>query len=150
MTEFRAPPPPPELDWNPEADETEEEIVTPHINPKMIAVAVGLLLIGICIGALMFSSSPEPAKPQGLTNIVQNPDIITPLRLCGRSISETDPCILYIVNHTRFDKKAQDFFQRAADLTGRTKPTIEIENLTYAKLQIPPGYFAKIKIPPFR
>ena len=150
MTEFRAPPPPPELDWNPDTDENTEEIDAPRINPKMIAVAVGLLLIGVCIGALLFSSKPEPVRPQGLTNIIQNPDITRALPLCGQVVSETDPCILYIVNHTRFDKKAQDFFQSAADLTGRTRPSIEMENTQYAKTTIPPAYFVKIKVPPFR
>ncbi|MBP5343865.1 MAG: hypothetical protein J6Y85_02170 [Alphaproteobacteria bacterium] len=151
MTEFRAPPPPPELDWNPDTDESiEENVIGPHPNPKMIGVAVGLVLIGVCVGALMFSSSPESLPPQGLTNIVDNPEIMEPLPVCGQQRSQTSPCILYVINHTRFDKKAEDFFETARMLMDRNKSHIEIENTSYAKKSIPPGFFAEIKIPALR
>ena len=62
MTEFRAPPPPPALDLE-EDDSTEQEAQpsqpTGSLNPKMIAVAIGLLVIGILMGIMIAGSDGQ-------------------------------------------------------------------------------------------
>jgi len=148
MTEFRAPPPPPDLDWDPDmADSGDGE--APRINPKMIAVAVGLVLIGVLFGVLFFSPSPPPTECRGLTNVILNPDIRREeaLPICGY-VAETQPCVLYILNHKKTDKLAQDFFQEAANLMSRGVWAIEVVNPDYSKMKIPGAHFAVIKIPP--
>ena len=69
--------------------------------------------------------------------------------MCGLA-SETAPCILYIMNHSRYDKIAQDFFADAAKLSQRNTYTVEIENAAYAKTKIPPSFFVQMKIPALR
>ena len=149
MSEFRAPPPPPDLEWDSDTDETLDDGNIGHINQKMVAVAVGLVMIGLLLGFLIFSSKSEPVACHGLTNVIRNPDIKGALPICG-NISETAPCVLYVLNHTRHDKKAQDFFQDAANLLSRNLYPVEIENTMYAKTRIPPAHFAEIKIPELR
>ena len=146
MTEFRAPPPPPDLDWNPDSDSADSEGVTPRINPKMVGVAVGLVLIGIFIGAVAFSSKQQTVVQQGLTNVIPNRDIRNRLPICG-TVEPTRECVLYILNYTQYDKTAQNFFQDAADMLSRNKTVIEMVNPEYSKVRIPRGKFAQIKIP---
>lgn len=156
MTEFRAPPLPPELETNEENVENiklEDLADIKHIDPKILGLAAILLIGGVLLGALFFgsSSSSNTEQPviQGLTNLVKNPDIKEQLAYCGQ-VSETSPCVLYIMNHTRRDRVADDFFEEAAKLTRRNKYTVEIENTGYAKMRIRPSFFAEIKIPALR
>ena len=156
MTEFRAPPLPPELDL--ENDESldpvklEDLADIKHVDPKILGLGGILLIGGILLGALFFGGSgsgPEQPAVQGLTNVVKNPDIKEQLAFCGQ-VPETAACVLYIMNHTRRDRVADDFFEEAAKLTRRNKYTVEIENTGYAKVRIRPSFFAEIRIPAVR
>ena len=114
----------------------------------MSAILGGTLLAGLLLGMIFFggSSSAPPQGPSGLQGVVRNPDIRESLQRCG-IVSETEPCVVYIVNHSRADRYAEYFFEQAVKLTGRQPYLVAIENPQYAKMRIPPGYITQIKIP---
>ena len=111
------------------------------------AVMTGVFLAGILFGAIIFGGS-APQQATGLQGVIQNPDW-NGLPRCG-SVSETSPCAVYFMNHSRNDHQAEDFFAEAVRQTGRQEYLIKIENPHYAKTRIPPGYIAQIRIPPLR
>lgn len=118
-------------------------------NPKTLGiVAICSLLIGILLGAMMFSGSSNPA-PQGLLGVVKNDDIRGKLPRCGRT-DRGQACILYIMNNTRYDKTAETFFEEALRLTEVPIYSISMANPKYAKRRIPAGHFAEIHIPKVR
>lgn len=114
---------------------------------------IGILMMIVCVfglvmGSVLFGGNSTP-QAVGLQGVIQNQDITTKLPRCGR----TDPgqaCVLYIMNHTRYDKIAENFFDDAVRLTEVQKYSIAMVNPKYAKTRIPPGYFAEIKIPNVR
>ena len=113
----------------------------------MSGIFGGILILGMILGGIFFGgSSSAPVQNSGLQGIIKNPDITTRMRRCGTT-DNTSACILYIVNHTRYDRLAESFFDDAVKLTGRQKYLISIENPQYAKMKIPPGYFVEVKIP---
>lgn len=126
--------------------------LSPNIyRTKVMALVLGgTVVLGMILGALFFggSSAPQKQTSQGLTGVVPNPDW-QGLRRCGM-VSETAPCAVYIVNHSRNDRYAEYFFDEAVKLTNRQKYLIAIENPHYAKTRIPPGYIAQIRIPALR
>ena len=114
----------------------------------MAGILGGVAVVGIILGAVLFGGSSASQRKPGLEGVIANPDW-GGLRRCG-SVSETSPCAVYYVNHSRNDKRAEDFFDTAAEQTGRAKYLINIENPHYAKTRIPPGFIAQIRIPPLR
>ena len=126
--------------------------LSPNIyRTKVMALVLGgTVILGMILGALFFggSSTSQKQAPQGLTGVVPNPDW-RGLPRCGM-VSETAPCAVYLVNHTRNDHYAEYFFDEAVKLTNRQKYLITIENPHYAKTRIPPGYIAQIRIPALR
>ena len=116
----------------------------------MAAILGGCVVVGMVLGMVFFGGgSQKQTVIQGLTDIVVNPDIRGRLLRCGR-VSVSSPCAVFIMNHSRDDRLAEDFFKDAAKLTGRSDYMIRIENQKYAKARIPPGWMACIKIPPLR
>ncbi len=116
----------------------------------IFAICLVTLIIGMFLGNIFFGgSSSSNQKPSGLVGVVKNPDITTKLPRCGL-IDRGRSCILYIMNSTRYDKTAEDFFDEAVKLTEIQKYSIAMVNLKYAKTPIPPGRFAEIKIPDMR
>lgn len=109
----------------------------------------GTFLIGLILGMAMAGDDSAPVVHECSLKYVKNPDIQGRFPLCGRTAS-SEPCILYIMNSTRYDHQAEDFFKDAERLTERAKYNISIENPIYSKLNVPPGYFAEIKIPSLR
>lgn len=112
----------------------------------MSGIFCGILILGMILGSIFFGGSSSPVQNSGLQGVIKNPDITTRMRRCGMT-DNTSACILYIVNHTRYDRLAESFFDEAVKLTGRQKYLVSIENPQYAKTKIPPGYFVEIKIP---
>lgn len=113
----------------------------------VIIILVGILFFGMILGSIIFGgSSPAPTQSAELQGIVRNPEIKQNLARCGMA-DRTAACVLYIVNASRNDRLAEEFFDEAVKLTGRQKYLLGIENLQYAKQRIPPGYFVQIKIP---
>lgn len=143
--EFVPPPPVQEKKPEPPASATD---VKQKLLPYLWYVLGGAFVIGLILGIMMASGGEAaPEAPKCLLAHVPNPDIGNErFPFCGRTAT-AEPCILYIMNHTRYDKQAEDFFEEAQRLTGRTKYMISIENQVYSKLTIHPGYFAQIKIP---
>lgn len=116
----------------------------------MTIIMVCILLLGLILGAALFGGGSKKAEqPQGLTGIVANPDKTTRMPRCG-TVEKGQACLLYIMNHTRYDRIAEDFFDEALKLTEVSKYSISMVNPKYAKRRIPPGYFAEIKIPSVR
>ena len=115
----------------------------------MAAMFLGAITVGLLLGAMMFGGGAveAPQGPQGLLGVVRNPDIRENLNRCGM-VSESSPCVVYIVNHSRNDKRAGDFFAEAIRLTGRQEYMVQIENKQYVNTLIAPGHIAQIKIPP--
>jgi len=117
---------------------------------SMTVILIATCLIGVILGSMLFGSSSAPKQQNtGLQGVVRNQDITTATPRCGLT-DRGEACILYIVNHTRYDKIAEEFFDEAVKLTEVQKYSIAIANPKYAKTRIPPGYFAQIKIPKVR
>ncbi len=121
------------------------------LTTKMFVVIVSVVcVIGMFLGSMLFGSSSAPAqKSSGLSGVVRNTDITKNLPRCGMT-DRGQACILYIVNHTRYDKKAREFFDEAVRLTEVQKYSISIANPKYAEVRIPPGHFVQIQIPNVR
>ena len=120
-------------------------------NKKQVVIAAGVFVIGLLMGAIMFGGSSEPSAPapKGLQGIVSNPDIKEPLKRCGQ-VEASNPCVLYVMNNYTYEKLAEDFFETAVSVTGRKDRVIRMDNVRYATIRIPPGYFAQIKIPAYK
>ena len=120
-------------------------------NKKQVVVAAGIFAIGLMMGGIMFGGSDEVAQPvpQGLQGVISNPDIKEPLKRCGQ-VEASSPCVLYIMNSYTYEKLAQDFFETAVSVTRRKDLVIRMDNVRYATMRIPPGYFAQIKIPAYK
>ena len=111
-------------------------------------VLMGAIIFGILLGAIMFGGSSKPVQT-GLQNVVRNQDIRQKLPLCGRVV-KGQACVLYIMNATRYDQLAENFFNDALRLTEVPEQKIKWANPKYAKHRIPPGAFAEIFIPSLR
>ena len=120
-------------------------------NKRQVIVAIGIFVIGLLMGSIMFGGSgdtPAPA-PKGLQGVVSNPDIKEPLKRCGQ-VEASSPCVLYVMNSYTYEKLAEDFFETAVSVTRRKDLVIRMDNVRYATMRIPPGYFAQIKIPAYK
>ena len=119
------------------------------ILPYLWYVFGGVFVVGLLFGIMMGGGDEAPQTVECRLKHVRNPDIQSRVSLCG-NVPQTDPCVLYIMNSTRYEKRAEDFFKEASVLTERSLYVISIENPVYSKLIIPPGRFAEIKIPSIR
>lgn len=116
----------------------------------MLIVLGGILLFGMILGNALFGGKSAPSgQQQGLAGVIANRDISAPLERCGRT-DRTAPCVMYIMNSSRYDQKAENFFDDVVRLLERSKYAIAIENPQYAQSKIPPGHFAMIKVPAIR
>lgn len=116
------------------------------LNSRNLAfLLLGTVIFGILLGAMMFGGSSKPVS-RGLQNIVKNSDIRQPLPFCGR-VHKGQACVLYIMNASRYDQMAENFFNEALKLTEVPLRSISWANPKYAKQRIPPGAFAEIFIP---
>lgn len=119
------------------------------LGPKALPIlAFCVCIFGFLLGYMIFNkpARPAPRNNGGQQWVVRNTDLSKPYPRCGR-VDRGNACILYIMNHTEYDKKAQNFFDEANRLTGVSQHHIELANPTYAKTLIPGGYLVEIKIP---
>ena len=117
---------------------------------KNLLVGSAVFLFGLLLGGWLFGGVEEVAPvAQGLQGVISNPDIKEPLKRCGQ-VSSTSPCVFYVMNGRDRDKRARDFFDSVAAATQRKASAIEMENVRYAVMPIPAGYFAQIKIPAYK
>ena len=140
-------PPPPSVDKQPIAKQSQD--LKQKILPYLWYVLGGTFAVGLIFGAMMSGGDSAPTAPECPLKYVRNPDIQKAYPLCGRT-SKTNECLLFIMNTTRYDAFAEDFYETAAQLTERNRYLISTDNPTYSKLNIPPGSFAQIKIPALR
>lgn len=114
-------------------------------------IMAGVLLFGIIFGSIFFGGSGDssPKKSGGLQGVVRNMDLDVMLPRCG-TVERGQACILYLMNSSRYDKTAEDFFDEAVRLMEVSRYSISMVNTRYAKQLIRPGYFAQIKIPNVR
>ena len=116
-------------------------------NLAIISTALVCLILGIFI-AKTFMEAPTTIQ-NGLQGVVINPEVPRGRARCGVA-EKTQGCVLYVVNPQRQDLSGRDFYDLAAQLTGRQRFMIETSNMRYAGVKIKPGEFAQINIPPLQ
>jgi len=102
------------------------------------------LLFGILFAKLFLSS--ETTVQHGLQGVVVNSEVPRGRARCGVA-EKTQGCVLYIMNPQRQDLSGRDFYDLAAQLTGRQRFMIETGNMRYSSVKIRPGEIAQLNIP---
>ena len=110
-------------------------------------ISGGVFAVELIIAIFLLCERSSYFQPSCTLRYVLNPDIRENLHTCGQA-SKTQACALYIMNHTRYDKKVVDFVTEASRLTDTPVHLIMVSNPNYVSQRIVPGYFAQIKIPP--
>lgn len=111
----------------------------------LIIVACGCLLIGMLLGKILFGSSKVVSN--GLQGVVMNSEVPRGRARCGVA-ERNQGCVLYLMNPQRQDLAAKDFYDLAAQMTGRQRFMIETGNMRYANTKIKPGEIVQLNIPP--
>ena len=114
---------------------------------KVTFIGALCLIVGLVFGKMMFSSSSAQGALQGLQGVVVNPEVPQGRSRCGVA-ERTQGCVLYIMNPQRQELNGRDFYDWAAQLTGRQRFVIETGNMRYSSIKIRPGAIAQINIPP--
>ena len=115
-----------------------------YTNLAVIAAAFVGLIFGIFISKT-FLASPTTVQ-NGLQGVVVNAEVPRGRARCGVA-ERTQGCVLYIMNPQGQDLSGRDFYDLAAQLTGRQKFMIETGNMRYAGVKIRPGAIAQLNIP---
>ena len=116
-------------------------------NKKLIAIACICILIGLVLGNFIFSN--KKVVRDGLQGVVTNPEVPKGRSRCGIA-EKTQGCVLYIMNPQRNELNGRDFYDLAAQLTGRQRFVIETGNMRYSTIKIKPGNIAQLNIPPLQ
>ena len=137
-----------------EEDEYEEEVYgrkataeTPEwLSTKVLfLIAFVCLFVGVVAGKFIFAESKVVRN--GLQGVVVNNEVPRGRARCGVA-ERTQGCVLYIMNPQRQDMRAKDFYDLAAQMTGRQRFMIETGNMRYANSKIRPGDIVQLNIPP--
>lgn len=142
------PPLQPELPDEPNEEETFYPVsdVPPYLTKKILIMLGALLFfMGIITAKIFFSE--EKVVRNGLQGVVVNPEVPKGRARCGVA-ERTQGCILYLMNPQRQEMPARDFYDLAAQLTGRQRFVIETGNMRYSNTKIRPGDIAQFNIPP--
>ena len=116
------------------------------LNIKTLSlIIVVALFIGVIIGKLVFAESKIVRN--GLQGVVVNAEVPRGRARCGIA-ERAQGCVLYIMNPQRQDMRAKDFYDLAAQMTGRQRFMIETGNMRYANSKISPGSIVQLNIPP--
>lgn len=113
----------------------------------LAAAAVLFTIFGIFF-AKVFLTAPATVQ-NGLQGVVINSEVPRGRARCGVA-EKTQGCVLYIMNPQRQDLSGRDFYDLAAQLTGRQRFMIETGNMRYASTKIRPGEIAQLNIPPLQ
>lgn len=103
------------------------------------------LAIGLFLGKLL--SGESQVTHSGLQGVVVNNEVPRGRARCGVA-DRSQGCVLYIMNPQRQNVRAKDFYDMAAQVTGRQRFMIETGNMRYANTEIRPGDIAQLNIPP--
>jgi len=114
---------------------------------KIVAVAVVCLCVGLLFGKFLFSGAQ--VVQNGLQGVVVNPEVPKGRSRCGVT-EKTQGCVLYVMNPQRQELNGRDFYDLAAQLTGRQRFVIETGNMRYSNVKIKPGAIAQLNIPPLQ
>jgi len=114
---------------------------------KVVWIAVACAIFGVLLGKFMFSS--EQVVRDGLQGVVVNPEVPKGRTRCGVA-EKTQGCVLYIMNPQRQELNGRDFYDLAAQLTGRQRFVVETGNMRYSGVKIKPGNIAQLNIPPLQ
>ncbi len=126
--------------------EENEEVVAPYLNKKILVFA-GILIffLGAMLSRLITTDSKVVRN--GLQGVVVNPEVPRGRPRCGVA-ERTQGCVLYIMNPQRQELAAREFYDLAAQLTGRQRFVIDTGNMRYSNTKIRPGDIAQLNIPP--
>lgn len=132
------------------APEYEADGDVPNLPPyltKKILILIGAVLffLGIITAKVFFSESKVVRN--GLQGVVVNPEVPKGRARCGVA-ERTQGCVLYIMNPQRQELNARDFYDLAAQMTGRQRFVIETGNMRYSNTKIRPGDIVQLNIPP--
>lgn len=116
-------------------------------NKKILIISCVCILIGLILGKFMFSN--KAVVRDGLQGVVTNPEVPKGRSRCGIA-EKTQGCVLYIMNPQRSELNGRDFYDLAAQLTGRQRFVIETGNMRYSTTKIKPGNIAQLNIPPLQ
>jgi hypothetical protein len=115
---------------------------------RAILITAGLFLIFGMIFSKFFLEAPKSVQ-HGLQGVVVNSEVPRGRARCGVA-EKTQGCVLYIMNPQRQDLNGRDFYDLAAQLTGRQRFMIETGNMRYSNTKIRPGEIAQLNIPPLQ
>lgn len=116
------------------------------LNLKVFVIGVvAFLVLGVLCGKFLFSQSS--VVHNGLQGVVVNSEVPRGRARCGIA-ERSQGCVLYIMNPQRHEMSAKDFYDLAAQMTGRQRFMIETGNMRYANSRIKPGEIAQLNIPP--
>ena len=138
-----------EEDYVEEPQGIKERFIVGDLYTKMavIAVAVVALVFGILFAKIFLT--PPAMVQNGLQGVVINAEVPRGKARCGVA-EKTQGCVLYIMNPQRQELNGRDFYDLAAQLSGRQRFMIETGNMRYAGVKIRPGEIAQINIPPLQ
>ncbi len=111
----------------------------------LIVSVLVCLAMGLLIGRFLFSENQ--VTHSGLQGVVVNNEVPRGRARCGVA-DRSQGCVLYIMNPQRQNVRAKDFYDMAAQVTGRQRFMIETGNMRYANTEIRPGDIAQLNIPP--
>lgn len=131
----------------------DEEVYGPRSSsvPEWLTSKIAVLICSVClfvgfvIGKFIFAESKVVRN--GLQGVVVNAEVPRGRARCGVA-ERTQGCVLYLMNPQRQDMRAKDFYDLAAQMTGRQRFMIETGNMRYANSKIKPGDFVQLNIPP--
>ena len=118
-----------------------------YTKAAIIAVACACFILGIFIAKIFLT--PPSTIQNGLQGVIVNPEVPKGRARCGMA-EKTQGCVLYIMNPQRQDLNGRDFYDLAAQLTGRQRFIVETGNMRYASTKIHPGEIAQLNIPPLQ
>lgn len=146
---------PEEQDENDDFFEPERDSYTPHSDirnilmqtPLKAIVATSIICFALGFVIAKIITPTQTTVREGLQGVVVNPEVPKGRARCGL-VDKTQGCVLYIMNPQRQDLNARDFYDLAAQLTGRQRFVIDTGNMRYSNVKIKPGAIAQFNIPP--
>lgn len=120
----------------------------PYMNKKVLIIAgLALFFTGFILAKLLFAE--QKVVRNGLEGVVVNSEVPRGRARCGVA-EKTQGCVLYIMNPQRQELSASDFYDLAAQLTGRQRFVIDTGNMRYSNVKIRPGEIGQFNIPPLQ
>ena len=110
-----------------------------------VASIIVFMTLGLLIGKFLFAQATVVRN--GLQGVVVNSEVPRGRARCGIA-ERSQGCVLYIMNPQRQEMSAKDFYDLAAQMTGRQRFMIETGNMRYGNSRIKPGDIVQLNIPP--